>query len=444
MGASEWTPSRLGDIVEIEHGWPFKSQHFHEDLTGQPIVVSVGNFRYAGGFRFAETSVKEYRDTYPKQYELLPGDMLLIMTCQTAGGEILGVPARVPNDGRMYLHNQRLGKVVIRDGASVVPEFLYWLFLWQAFNRELVTSASGTKILHTAPSRIEAFRFNLPPKDEQRAISHILGTLDDKIELNRRMNETLEAMARALFKSWFVDFDPVRAKAEGRDPGLPKPLADLFPAHLVDSELGEIPAGWKVAKLAELSVLNPEVWTKQTRPREINYVELSNTKWGRIEAVTAYAANEAPSRAQRVLWPGDTIVGTVRPGNGSYALISERGLTGSTGFAVLRPSTPQYAQFVYLAATVPENMDALAHLADGGAYPAVRPEVVAALPVVRADDEVLGRFSLASGPLLTKMAHNEREARKLADLRDALLPRLISGQVRVGARNNDECERVQA
>ena len=103
------------------------------------------------------------------------------------------------------------------------------------------------------------------------------------------MNETLEAMARALFKSWFVDFDPVRAKAEGRDPGLPKPLADLFPARLVDSELGEIPEGWEVGTLAELSALNPEVWTKQTRPPEINYVDLSNTKWGRIEAVTAYA-----------------------------------------------------------------------------------------------------------------------------------------------------------
>ena len=91
-------------------------------------------------------------------------------------------------------------------------------------------------------------RFHVfPPPAEQRAIAHILGTLDDKIELNRRMNETLEAMARALFKSWFVDFDPVRAKAEGRDPGLPKPLADLFPDRFVDSELGEIPEGWEVS-----------------------------------------------------------------------------------------------------------------------------------------------------------------------------------------------------
>jgi hypothetical protein len=85
----------------------------------------------------------------------------------------------------------------------------------------------------------------VPPIPEQRAIAHILGTLDDKIELNRRMSETLEAMARALFKSWFVDFDPVRAKMEGRDPGLPQALADLFPARLVDSELGEIPEGWE-------------------------------------------------------------------------------------------------------------------------------------------------------------------------------------------------------
>ena len=132
-----------------------------------------------------------------------------------------------------------------------------------------------------------------------------------------------------------------------------------------------------------------------------------------------------------MLRPGDTIVGTVRPGNGSYAFISEGGLTGSTGFAVLRPSTPQYAQFVYLAATAAENIDALAHLADGGAYPAVRPEVAAATPVVRPDYEVLGRFSLASGPLLAKMAQNERESRTLAALRDALLPRLISGELRV-------------
>ena len=118
-------------------------------------------------------------------------------------------------------------------------------------------SAWWTQIQFTSDRRVNIHTLNavtsfelqalrIPPLPEQRAIAHILGTLDDKIELNRRMNETLEAMARALFKSWFVDFDPVRAKAEGRDPGLPQPLADLFPDRFEDSELGEIPEGWEV------------------------------------------------------------------------------------------------------------------------------------------------------------------------------------------------------
>ena len=245
------------------------------------------------------------------------------------------------------------------------------------------------------------------------------------------MIETLEVMARALFKSWFVDFDPAHAKAEGHDPGLPQSLADLFPAHLVNSDLGEIPEGWKASTAADLSDLNPETWTKGERPEEIRYVDLSNTKRGRIEAITPYAAAEAPSRAQRVLQPGDTIVGTVRPGNSSYALVSESGLTGSTGFAVLRPKAAECTEFVYLAATSATRIDDLAHLADGAAYPAVRPDVVAATPIVRPDHKVLARFSSSAGALLRGIAHRDKESRTLASVRDLLLPKLISGEIRL-------------
>ena len=302
---------------------------------------------------------------------------------------------------------------------------------------------------------IESFRLPLPPIPEQRAIARILGTLDDKIELNRRMNETLEAMARALFKSWFVDFlpvranmearnrkartqtgDPVRAKAAGRDPSLPKHLADLFPDSFEDSELGEIPKGWDVETLADFSSLNPETWSKDARPDIINYVDLSNTKWGRIEAIATYSQQDAPSRAQRVLQPQDTIVGTVRPGNGSYAFISEDGLTGSTGFAVLRPISHIYAEFIYFAATASENIEALSHLADGGAYPAVRPEVVVATQVIRPDSDVLALFSRLTGPLVGRMAQNEHESRTLAALLDTLLPKLISGELRLRQLTN--------
>jgi len=178
-------------------------------------------------------------------------------------------------------------------------------------------------------------------------------------------------------------------------------------------------------------MLNPATWQKQKRPATINYVDLSNTKWGVIEVVKSFAQQDAPSRAQRILQPGDTIVGTVRPGNGSYAFIFEEGLTGSTGFAVLHPLRVEYAELVYFAATAAENIEALSHVADGGAYPAVRPEIVAATRVIKSDDAIIRSFSHLTGPLLAKIAENERESRTLAALRDALLPKLISGELRL-------------
>jgi len=343
----------------------------------------------------------------------------------------------IPDKARAVASTEFL---VLRPRDGVDRRFLKYLMLSPAVRSAMEARVTGTSGSHqrVPPSDLLSISVEIPVDlQEQRAIAHILGTLDDRIELNRRMSETLEAMARALFKAWFVDFEPVRAKMEGRWqrgqslPGLPAHLYDLFPDRLVDSELGPIPEGWKVGTLADLAVLNPEVWKTETRPAKIIYVDLSNTKWGRIDSLTAYDSADAPSRAQRVLRPGDTIVGTVRPGNGSYAFIAEGGLTGSTGFAVLRPRAAHYAEVVYLAATAPDNIDRLAHLADGAAYPAVRPEVVAATPVVCPGDEVLARFSQAAGPALAKIAQNERTSRTLAALRDALLPKLIRGEIRL-------------
>lgn len=122
--ASEWRTAVLGDLISVKHGWPFKSELFSEELTGKPIVVNIGNFRYSGGFRFESTTLKEYRGPYPNGYELSPGDILLVMTCQTSGGEILGIPGKIPDDGRIYLHNQRLGKVVVKRPNLVDSSFL--------------------------------------------------------------------------------------------------------------------------------------------------------------------------------------------------------------------------------------------------------------------------------------------------------------------------------
>ena len=247
------------------------------------------------------------------------------------------------------------------------------------------------------------------------------------------MNQTLEAMARAIFRDWFVDFGPVRAKLEGREPYLPPEMWDLFPDRLVDSELGEIPEGWEVKALGDVVELNPESWSKTNSPANVEYVDLANTKWGVIESTQHFSWKDAPSRAKRVLRPGDTIVGTVRPGNGSYSLVGEDGLTGSTGFAVLRPLHPRFRELIYLAATAPDNIEWLAHRADGAAYPAIRPEVVSGSEVAipDADTDILDWFSTTAGSIFEKMESNKTEFRSLAAQRDALLPKLVSGELQI-------------
>ena len=425
--AVEWVTVRLGDVTDLLTGFPFKSDGYVDDDAAPRLLrgdnVAQGALRWDGAKRWPRDPVDDVGN-----YLLREGDVILAMDRPWIEAGLKYASVRRSDLPSLLV--QRVAR--LRGTDRLDTRFLRYVIGSQAFTDHVLAVLTGTAVPHISGGQIKNFEFPLPPLPEQRAIAHILGTLDDKIELNRRMNETLEAMARSLFKSWFLDFDPGRAKAEGHDPGLPQPLADLFPDSFEDSELGEIPKGWGVGTLAGFSSLNPETWSKETRPAVIKYVDLSNTKWGRIEAVTAYAQQDAPSRAQRVLRPRDTVVGTVRPGNGSYAFIFEDGLTASTGFAVLRPLEAEFAQFVYLAATAAENIESLSHLADGGAYPAVRPEVIAATQVIRPGGDVLATFSRVVGPLLAKTAENDRESRTLAALRDTLLPMLISGELRVG------------
>jgi type I restriction enzyme S subunit len=242
------------------------------------------------------------------------------------------------------------------------------------------------------------------------------------------MNETLEAMARAIFRDWFVDFGPTRAKMEGRAPYLAPEIWSLFPDRL---DADGKPEGWEVGTLEALAHLNPESWSAKSAPSIIYYVDLANAKWGNIDVVERYRWDAAPSRARRVLRIGDTIVGTVRPGNGSYALISDDGLTGSTRFAVLRPKSLTDRALVWCAATSPENIERLAHLADGGAYPAVRPDVVLATTLCIPDDCIRSAFAEVVTPLLGHVENNTSENRTLAQIRDLLLPKLMSGEIRV-------------
>ena len=213
-----------------------------------------------------------------------------------------------------------------------------------------------------------------------------------------------------------------------------KATAELFPLAMQDSELGEIPEGWFVSNLSEVALLNVESWSKKNAPESVNYVDLANTKWGIVNSIETYQFSDAPSRARRILKPHDTIVGTVRPGNGSYSYINKTGLTGSTGFAVLTPKARVFSEYIYLCATSSESIERLAHLADGGAYPAVNADVVLStqcvLPAAREiRDTLLKIFSSRTEVFFSYRANSLSQNELLSNIRDTLLPKLLSGEI---------------
>lgn len=321
---------------------------------------------------------------------------------------------------------------VVRPVRGVDPRFLFYRLASTEFVEAASRGAEGTRMPRAKWGFVSRLAFPLPPLAIQKRIAQILGTFDDKIELNRRMNETLEAMARAIFKSWFVDFDPVHAKAAGRDTGLPKRIADLFPSGFQSSELGLIPKGWEVATVSDVAGLNLHCVRSDYPYEQIEYVDISSVSAGRLCQTARYGLRDAPSRAQRLVRHGDTIWSCVRPNRRSFLFIQfpPENLVVSTGFAVITPrrATPSY---LHAWVTADSFVDYLAASADGSAYPAVRPEYFARAAILVPPPAVLAAHEGAVGPLHAASAKSWAGAERLALLRDTLLPKLLSGELPV-------------
>ena len=423
MAKTSWIECTLADACsEINYGLTAAASN----AVGEPKFLRITDI-VSGKLDWNTVPYVEADDASMAKYQLRDGDIVIARTGASTGSSV-------------YVKNPPLAlfaSYLVR--LQIKPDFdprfvsyylkseLFWEFMRGVLGDKSAQPNASASTMTSAPFRA--------PRNllEQQAIAHILGALDDKIELNRQMNQTLEAMARAIFQDWFVDFGPVRAKMEGEEPYLPPDLWNLFPDDMVDSELGEIPEGWDVTPLSKVSNVNPETWSSKNKPDSVEYVDLANTKWGVIESTQHFPWKDAPSRARRVLRPGDTLVGTVRPANGSFCFVGNDGLTGSTGFAVLRPSHPHFRELVYLSATATDNIERLAHLADGAAYPAVRPEIVGETEVTipTSETEVLAWFSKTVGPILDGMETNKTESRSLAAQREVLLPELTSGKLAV-------------
>ncbi len=331
------------------------------------------------------------------------------------------------------------------DTAFYVPDaphrnLLFTYYLLKTLNLEHMNSDSAVPGLNR--DNAHARSISVPPISEQRAIAHILGTLDDKIELNRKQNETLEAMARALFKAWFVDFEPVRAKIEGRWqrgqslPGLPAHLYDLFPDRLVESELGEVPEGWRHSTIGEeVTVCGGS--TPSTKEAAFwvgghhcwaTPKDLSALKFPVLLDTDRKITDAGLEKISSGLLPVGTVLLSSRAPIG-YLAITEVPTAINQGFIAMK--CDGVLPNVFVLAWCRESMDAITGNANGSTFQEISKSNFRPIPVVVPSDPVLDSYRTKADALYRQMAENERESRTLAQLRDTLLPKLISGELRV-------------
>ena len=428
-----WKKVPLGNLVEIydgPHATPKKTPN-------GPVFLGISNLA-SGRLDLKQTERLSEVDYLRWTRRVTPTPNDIVFSYETR----LGEAAIIPRGLRACL-GRRMGLLRPRDGA-VDARFLLYAFLGEGFQNTLRSrTVHGSTVDRIPLTEMAEFPIYVPQAiTEQRAIAHILGTLDDKIELNRRMNATLEAMARALFKSWFVDFDPVRAKMEGRDTGLPKDIADLFPARLVRSELGEIPEGWTVGTLGEISEVIDCLHSKKPgrMAKGKPLLQLWNIRDnGLTDMSDTYLIDEADyerwtSRIE--VREGDCVITNV----GRVGAVSQipPGLNAALGRNMT--AVRCYAGFGYptfvIAALLSDAMRLEIDLKtdSGTILNALNVRSIPKLRFVRAPEPVLEAHERIARPTRARMEANLEASRTLAALRDNLIPKLVSGELRVNER----------
>jgi len=424
--SGEWLTFRLGDVcskigsgatprggsgVYLDHGniALIRSQNIYND-----------GFHHDGITYLTRRHAEELANVEVAEHDVLlniTGDSVA-RSCQVDSNVL---PARV---------NQHVA--IIRSDPSVLwPRFLRYYLVSPIMQAEMLSLAgAGATRNALTKGMIESFEVPAPADvTEQRGIADILGTLDDKIELNRKMNETLESIARALFKSWFVDFDPVRVKAAGHDPGLPKPLADMFPDSFEDSPLGEIPRGWRVGSLGEVASQE----RRGVHPNAIDpstpYIALEHMP-KRCITLSEWDAADRLESNKFEFKKGEILFGKLRPYFHKVGVAPIDGVC-STDIVVVSPRRLKW--FGYVLGHV--SSDAFVEYTNAGStgtkMPRTNWEDMARYPVILPPESIAKEFSRETSLLVDRIFASIQQRHTIAALRDTLLPKLISGVLRV-------------
>jgi type I restriction enzyme, S subunit len=424
----KWSRTLLGDVVIHQKGFAFKSSDYRS--SGDPIV-RVSNFtdrsiNMAACNFLQPENLAQYSD-----FIIRTGDTVIATVGSWPNNlaSVVGKVIRVPHAADGALLNQNA--VRLRGRSHLDQGFLFYILKTEDFQNYIIGTAQGSANQASITLKdIFGFEFLLPPLAEQCRISSIFGSLDDKIELNRRINETLESIARAIFKSWFVDFDPVRAKAEGRDTGLPKHIADLFPDSFMDSELGEIPKGWTVGRLGNVLQQRVERCAPSSETAAQPYVPIDCISSKSLFLTESKPGLEAQSSLTR-FYKGDLLFGAMRPYFHKVCIAPFTGTTRTTAF-VLYPVVRDDFSFATLILHNTDTIDYATRHSTGSTIPyAVWPSSLQDMPISLPLVKVRSAYDRVVRPILDRIPERYFEHRTLTDIRDTLLPKLISGELRI-------------
>lgn len=416
----------LSDFVTLQRGNTYKSA-----LLGQPgpVLLGLASIARNGGFR--SDNLKTYGGHSDPRMLLEPGDIYVSLKDVTQSADLLGAVARVPKSVQQGRLTQDTVKLEFRS-QEAPKDYIYWLLRAPKYREYCRAHATGTTNLGLP--REDFLAFPVPPLTEVSAeLVTLLQALDDKIDLNRRMNEILEEMARAIFKDWFVDFGPTRAKMEGREPYLAPELWPLFPDRLDEERK---PEGWKTSTIGEEvevvggstpSTKESSFWDGDihwTTPKDLSSL-VSPVLLDTGRKITKAGLEQISSG----LLPVGTVLLSSRAPIG-YLAITEMPLAINQGFIGMICEKRLQNVFVWLWTIA--NMEAILQNANGSTFQEISKKNFRPLPVIVPPTEIQDSFDHAVRPLYKRIAANERESRTLAQTRDLLLPKLMSGEIRVG------------
>ena len=442
--ASGWVSMALGELCDFRAGSVF-TPAFQGRTVGDYPFIKVSDMNLSANAVRIQTANNwiSRNDLHNLRAQpLSPGTIVFAKI-----GEALRQNRRRRLVRETIIDNNMMGAVPRFERVN--PLFLYYAL--SQFNFSEV--AQGTALPYLTVATLSGLRLSVPPLAEQRVIAHILGTLDDKIELNRRMNETLEGMARALFQSWFVDFDPVRAKAVLRGGGdwsmerarayldrMDPEIAALFPDRFVDSELGEIPAGWEVSTVGQ----EVEVVGGSTPSTKVSSFWNGAVNWATPKDLAALNSPVLMDTSRKItesglakissgLLPRGTVLLSSRAPIG-YLAIADIPVAVNQGFIAMKCRRRLSAVYVWLWTAA--NMSTILENANGSTFQEISKRNFRPLSVIVPSESIRQNYNQLVQRLYNRIVRNERQSRVLSALRDALLPKLISGALRTPGENS--------